>query len=367
MNLKGHDHLFLDLDHASFLSADAPSVTRKIRDEIKAVCRFFLEAIPGATLLLTGSLSVGEGKISRFKDRISIRSDYDMAVVTPSVRHAVPSFLKRTISDLKRKVSLSTTLEVSLIWRFLLEHHLTTTAGRIVAGREDLGPVMETLRPPRPGNSLAMAYLYFLKATLHPSEDSLGLSKTLLRGAQAFLFHQYRFSDRKEWGRISSLQFCADRIVLAKELFGEEGIKIIQTAAGHLLGKGTPCWREKDYVLTGRLLAAMEPIVFPAPGWHEWLKHFFWLWRRRGIRRPVSHGTGICIRGLRLMAEAWTGSEMQREAGLREASQLAALLGGPIPRGGENDIRLDFENLSDLLEDYLSFYPNKISYAPGPS
>jgi len=120
MALKEQNHLFLDLDRASFLSEDIPSLTLKIRDEIKAVCQFFLEAIPGATLLLTGSLSVGEGKISRTKDRISIRSDYDMAVVMPSVRYAVPALLKKKISDFRRKISLSTCLEISLIWKLLL-------------------------------------------------------------------------------------------------------------------------------------------------------------------------------------------------------------------------------------------------------
>jgi len=98
MAAKEQDHLFLDLDRASFLSEDVPSLTLKIREEINAVCRFFLEAIPNATVLLTGSLSVGEGKIGHRNGQKSILSDYDMAVVIPSIRHSIPSIVKKKLS-----------------------------------------------------------------------------------------------------------------------------------------------------------------------------------------------------------------------------------------------------------------------------
>lgn len=168
MTTKEQDHLFLDLDHASFLSEDVPSLTLKIREEIKAVCQCFLDAIPNVTLLLTGSFSVGEGKIGCRDGQKFILSDYDMAAVIPSIRYSVPSIVKKKLSVFQGTPPLSTRLEISLIWKPLLKYHLTTTAGKIVAGRKELGPILETLHPPRPGNSLAMAYLYLVKASLDP-------------------------------------------------------------------------------------------------------------------------------------------------------------------------------------------------------
>jgi hypothetical protein len=364
MTTKEQGHLFLDLDHASFFSEDVPSLTPKVREEIKALCRFFLDAIPGATLLLTGSLSVGEGKVGHRNGQKFILSDYDMAVVTPSIRYSIPSVIKKKLVVFQGETSLSTRLEISLIWKPFLEHQLTTTAGKIVAGRKDLSRILETLHPPRPGNSLAMAYLYFIKASLNPGADSNLLSKALLRGAQAFLLHQHRFSTRREWGHISSLKFCREKIVNAKEILGEPGIKAIQMAAGDLLGEEKPYWKEEHFVLTRKLLAMIEPIVFPSPGWHDFLKHLFWLWQKRLFHCPISHGTGICIRGLRLMTEAWGEDETQREEGLREAFQLASAFCNPRVWNCKKDALSAYGKLSDLFESYLSFYPNKISFAP---
>ena len=356
------DQIFFDLDNASLFLKDEPELTALVRVELKTISQCLLKIIPDATILLTGSFSVGEGKYNWANEKKVIQSDYDIVVVIPSLVHTMPYFVTKKLDAFRKKVCLSTDLEITLIWKPLLELHLTTTGGKIIAGRRDLCKIIEKFPPPRAANAIIMAYRFLAGAPLDSSEYSILLSKALMRAAQAILLQRYKKSPRKEWIQLSSIRSCQDRIEKFSEVIGKEGVDAIQRAGDELLGKRDAGWDKKDFTLAKELLQVIQTIVFPSPCWQDLSKHASWLYFKRILGLPSLCTGAYCLKGLQLLTEAWkNGDRLQKETVAKASCVVSRFCFGAGGRTKEDPLEI-YRRLYNLLSDYVVFYPNKLYF-----
>jgi len=354
--------MFLDVDTASFFRDEDAGLSRRVGEELKALSRRILSVMPGATVLLTGSLSIGEGRLAWRAGRRTILSDYDLVVVTRRAAHCMPALVKGELDRALQGIELSADLEITLVWQAVLQRQLTTTGGAIIAGPEDVSELLRGLPCPRAASALLHACCSLAQAPLRPQESSALVSRALTRGAQAILLHRCDGAPRRRWIGLSSIACVQDRVQECSPVIGSAGVRAVQRAGdGLLTGAAEPSTPE-DYRAAVGMLQRVGEVVAPRPCLYYAMKHGLWLRheRLRGVPRSTSGASAL--EALQLLAEAWEVGVGPHEAMVAEASRAARRLWrSPVGRGGEASLKT-YAGLFGLLSSYVRFYPHKLRY-----
>jgi glycosyltransferase involved in cell wall biosynthesis len=356
------DHIFLDIEKAPLFLHPDPELERAVREDLGAVASHLVRIIPGATVLLTGSFSVGEGKHTVRDGRKVILSDYDIMVVSPSFVHSLPLFVGKRIGASLQGKLLSADLDISLIWKPLIELLNINAGNRIIAGRRDLGTLIGRIPPPRASNAITNAYLFLAGAPQDPADYSVLLSKALIRAAQALLLFHSDTLSQKEWARFSSIRFIQEQIERGIGTIGKEAVAAIQKAGDGLLGKADTVWEKEDYRSIREIIGDIRGVVAPSLCGKNRLRHALWLFHEGSARLPRFHSAACCVDALQTLAEAWGEGGAIREDRLEEAVRLTRNLGINAAVEGGKDPSAAYARAYRLLARYATFRPHKVRF-----
>ena len=176
--------LWIDATH-KFCLDETPQIRSRIRADLEAITEILLEAVPQASVVLSGSLSHGEGRIGQ--DCLRMESDYDLYLIVPRLLHvqrmlgARSPFAQRLLS-----LELLTDLEIVVIWSPFLWRGMTHVDGILLAGDPIISRALEKPRFPHGDRTLCGAYASFLRA-FREDDDQGFLQRAATLGFRAWL------------------------------------------------------------------------------------------------------------------------------------------------------------------------------------
>lgn len=187
--------LLLDDNH-QFCLDESPHIRARILADLEAISEILLEAVSQASIVLSGSLAHGEGRVGL--DGMWLESDYDLYIVVPRLLQ-VRSLLRTRSRCVQRLQSLMlpTDLEVVVIPSAVLRRGLTHVDGILLAGNRNINALLE--RPqsfPLGDRALCNAYASLFRA-FREEGDLRCLQKAVMMGFRAWLLHRTR--ERGSW------------------------------------------------------------------------------------------------------------------------------------------------------------------------
>ena len=182
--------LLLDDNH-QFCLDESPHIRARILADLEAISEILLEAVSQASIVLSGSLAHGEGRVGL--DGMWLESDYDLYIVVPRLLQ-VRSLLRTRSRCVQRLQSLMlpTDLEVVVISSAVLRRGLTHVDGILLAGNRKINALLE--RPqsfPLGDRALCNAYASLFRA-FREEGDLRCLQKAVTMGFRAWLLHRTR-------------------------------------------------------------------------------------------------------------------------------------------------------------------------------
>jgi|GEM_PF-395675 len=256
----------MDLEAEPLLRNGPAGLTARIRQDLREIGRTVQREIPQAVILLTGSMSVNEGRWAMVAGEAVCRSDFDLVVIAPDWRLLRPQTLWRRLGPRLQALQPITSLDVGLVWTALVRRGWTTTGGRIIAGDPALAVYLEALTAPRAAGALWRSFKHLAQALLEPAAGSFWLGKALLEAAQARLLHECRGRPRREWAELSSMDRIRDRLRPFAAELGEETLALIDRAADLLSGRPAEPFREMDARPALRILRQVRQALPPPRG-----------------------------------------------------------------------------------------------------
>ena len=336
-----------------------------VGEELRAISRHLVSEIRGATVILGGSFSVGEGKCFLQDGRKVIDSDYDLIVITPSFLHSRPHLVRKRLDPLMKTTRLSTHLEINLMWKPFLKLHLTTAFGRIIGGRKDIDDLLGSMPPPSPFKAVITAYRFLAEAPLERRKYSRLLSKALVRAAHAAMIHRYREMPREDWGRLESMRYVHQIIEECADIFDEKAMVAVRKAGDHLLDGCDAAWTAEDYGLARDILRSVRNVVFQdARRPQDFVRHSFWLINNRLRGLPSPRADFYAIEALQALVAAWGDGCVLRKDKVAEASRRTYRLCAHPYGTKVDDPSTAYTQIYRLLASFIAYYPHKIRYAP---
>lgn len=360
------DSLRMDLKTARLLARPRDGLLDRARGELDTLGRSLADLFPGSSVLLTGSLFAGEGRVSTTAGDPHLLSDYDFFVVTPRIADTIPALARPRIDRLMSQVPPPcANIEIGLVWKPLLKRHHTTIGGAVIAGREDIVGLLRDLRAPRGFSALLHAYRCLTLAPLAPAEYADLCASALVRFARALLFSDADGLPRRHWIALFSVETVAAMTADWAPVFGADAVRDIREAADFLLGlrdAGPTPERHGHYVGIAREIAARVP---PPSGRVFALKQL-----HRMLRTGRFGGSGRAagprlLEGLQTLADSWSpdGFDRSRIAGAVRIARELGLANGSRP---EDDSRSLYARLQQRLSDAACYNPHRVSYVrPG--
>ena len=353
------DRLILDLATARLLNTPHNGLRDRVGSELGVLGRSLAELFPGSSILLTGSLFVGEGRVTENPDGPCLSSDYDLFVVTPRLTDAIPLFARpkidRLMAGLPRRCARA---EIGLVWKPLLERHSTTVGGAVIAG-PTLADLLRELPAPRGFSALLTAYRCLTAAPLHPEGYAELCASALIRAARAVLFAEKDGLPRREWIALFSVEIVGAKIADWAPIIGQDAVDTVRDAAAFLLGNnatGPDPARHEQYVRIVNGFAARVPR--PRTGLFA-AKQFLRMLRTRQfgtLFQPTSQGL---FEGLRTLAASWTldGPDPVR---LDQALRIAAQLHLCAIEDATRDPRRTYGSLQRVLSEAACYNPHRV-------
>jgi len=174
------------LDDSRRLCLDeTPQSRARMWADLGAITEILLEAVPQASVVLSGSLAHGEGRIGQ--DYRRIVSDYDLYLIVPRLLHvrrmlgARSPFVQKLLS-----LELLTDLEIVVIWSPFLWRGMTHVDGILLAGDPIISRALEKPRFPHGDRTLCRAYASFLRAFREDNDQGF-LQRAATLGFRAWL------------------------------------------------------------------------------------------------------------------------------------------------------------------------------------
>lgn len=176
--------LWIDATH-KFCLDETPQIRARIRADLEAITEIILEAVPEASIILSGSLAYGEARIG--PDGLLPRSDYDLYIVVPRLLQVGRLLGPRSRCVQKLlSLTLATDLEIPVIWGPFIWRGLTHLPGILLAGSPAINPILEHPVFPYGDRGLCRAYLSLLCALLGDADRGF-LRKAVTTGLRAWL------------------------------------------------------------------------------------------------------------------------------------------------------------------------------------
>ena len=357
------DRLAIDLATARLIYSPMPDVAERVRSELVTIRDVLIRAFPDSAIVLTGSMSVGEGQVALMSGHPVILSDYDLFVVSRKVCSVWPPAARRRLSATLDVMPLSAHLDISLVWEPMLRKRMTTIGGAVIGGTLDISEILPSLHAPHAGNELLKAYQFLSAAPLHLKSYDLFCAKGLSRGARALLLHKEKGRQRSKWIGLSSVVFVKDAIRKMEPQLGADAVDTIRRACDVILGIESGGLTADDHTRYTTILGGIaDRITFPSSSILA-LKHALWLLRekRPGIPRP-SVGVSSLI-GLRSLAESWRPDGLDHD-GVRKAEQIARHLCHVRRAEIDANPMSAYAGVHNLLANLVGFNPHKLYYGP---
>lgn len=353
----------MDLATARLFRTPVAGIGERARQELIAIRDLLVRSFPGAAIVLHGSFFVGEGAARHEAGETRILSDYDFFVVSPSFIATSAGLAGRRLADSMSRLSLSTRLEIGLVWEPLLRRGLTTIGGAVVGGR-DLGPLLTRLPAPSAHSVLLQAYRALSAAPLYPERYAWLCSKGVVRAAYALLLDRCRGLPRHAWIGLSSVPYVKAAILPYTRLLGAETVHAVAQACDFIGGADEAAPLRADHARFAALVGRLAEQVPAGPSRLFLLKHFFWLCRERRLGFPRSDAGVLTLRGLRALADAWSQGLVPSAASSETAMEAVRGLcfggtGGPV-----SDRLAGYAQLRDILSSLAEFKPHALSFGP---
>ena len=320
-------------------------LTDQVRRELETLSLEILTAVPDASILLTGSLSVGEGSWRQTGNVTTCQSDYDLVVLSALPPGFGLRAIRRRMRPLLERHPASADLDIAYVWQPFLQRGWITTGGRLLAGDPRRTVWLPGLPAPRSSSAMTRAFLSLAGAHLAPGQYPDKVSKALVQAAQAVLLDLCRGRPRKEWVGLLSREVIRKRVLDHTEMFGRETAADVARAVAWLNGEPCSPWPAEEHARRLDTLRQMRARIRPPTGWLQ------------GVRSLAHHARSEpqLIDSLCALSACWiTG-------GAPDASRLNAL---PETRGcpaGRNPVE-SYRLLHDRLAKTVQFYPHKIRW-----
>jgi len=354
------DCLVLDLSTAPLLCTQDPAVLDRVRRELTEVTRNLARDFAGSSVVLSGSLSAGEGQVQDSPAGPLLASDYDIFVVTPRLLDAIPWLARRKVARLL-SVPLSASLDIGFVWRPLLRMRKTTLGGAVVAGEQDLCRLLPHLHAPRAISTLLRAYHFLASAPIEPERYAQLSSQALVRAARAIMWDDRQSQPREKWNALSSLKSTASEFESWKPVLGNDIVAAVQKAAAFLLGMNSEGPRFEDHGLHCRVLRAAASCTHSSDGRMLAAKHFLWLLGERRFGIPRLKAGRHMIESLRRLAESWVGGQPDCRR-IAAAEYTAARLFACADGRGLKDPVARYTYLQQQLARLATFNPHRVIY-----
>jgi len=357
------DCLAIDLATARLLYSPMPDVVERVRSELVAIRDMLIQAFPDSAIVLTGSLSVGEGQVEFVSGHPIIRSDCDLFVVSRNVGHLWPPAAHRRLAATLDVIPLSTHLDISLVWEPMLRKRMTTISGSVIGGTLEISEILTAMPAPPSDSALLRAYGFFTAAPLSQERYEYLCAKSLMLGAQALLLHKVKDRPRREWIRLSSLVFIRDAIQGAEMQIGADAVDAIRRASYTILGDESGGFSANDHLHYAAILGSIADLI-PLPSSRKMaIKHALWLLREKRWGIPCQSISAANLRGLRIIAESWRLGQFDYD-GVRKAEQLAESLYHVRPVDINADPMAAYVSVRELFASLAGFNPHKLYYGP---
>jgi glycosyltransferase involved in cell wall biosynthesis len=360
------DQLVMDVYKAPLLWNAGPKMQERVRYELSELGQSLNHLFPDSSILLTGSLFVGEGQISQTPNDTQPQSDYDLFVVTPHARHAIPFMARRKLNTLSiATLSYSTRVTVGVIWTPLLVHRITTLGGAVIAGNTNICKLLPDLPAPRGFSALLQAYRLFTMAPLFPDRYAAWCARALVRAARALFFAEKQDRPRREWIGLSRIDGVREEIERWKPVLGAELVGFVVQSADYILGRdgNGPQLRYHD-----RYCHGIREIANRVPLPHRdilMVKQFLRRLQRGYIGIPSSTSARNLIEGLQAVAESWT--EQGPDPGSLDAAiKIAQQLTTDLDIGMKGDPMDVYRSVQRIVADIACFNPHQFNYSPRP-
>jgi glycosyltransferase involved in cell wall biosynthesis len=303
----------LDLTTAPLIATNAPALRERARRDLQALAREITAAFPGSSVVLTGSLFAGEGRVVPTSDDVALASDYDLFIVTPHALHALPSIARRKLARVVDAVGpLAAAADVGVVWRPLVQYRKTTLGGAVIAGSRTLGPLLVPLPAPCGVSALLQAYGYLTEAPLDPARYADLSARALVRAARALLLAEQRGRPRREWIGLSSLEVVRERIDAWRPVLGADAVATMQAACDYLLGRGVAGPRAHDHAFHCAILRGASARMRGLDSTIVTAKQIFWALGEGRGRRPSRLGPRAVLEALQTLAESWSSDAPPR-------------------------------------------------------
>ncbi len=300
------DALELDIDAAPLLASDAPDLRARVCRDLHALACGITAEFPGVSVVLTGSLFVGEGRVVPGADGPVLASDYDLFVVTPHPLHALPAVARRKLDRVMARIGpRAATADVGFVWRPLVRHRQTTLGGAVIAGSRAVCPLLPALPAPSGVSALLQAYGFLTAAPLDEGRYAELCAKALVRAARALLFTEARGRPRAEWMALASLDAVVDRMDAWRPILGGDAIDAIAGAADHLLGRAADGPRRADHAFHRDTLRAISLRMGPVESRIVAAKQVVWMLAEAHGRHSSRLGPRTVLEALQALADSW--------------------------------------------------------------
>lgn len=356
-----HDNVRLDLASARLLAAAPAGLDGRVRSELSRISRGLADLFPGASILLTGSLFAGEGRMDDGCSEPALSSDYDFFIVTPRLADALPFLarprINRLIASLPPRCA---PMEIGLVWTPLLRQHRTTIGGALVAGSDEALELLHGLPAPRGFSTLLQAYRHLTAAPLDPSRYAATCAGGLVRAARAVLFAEQAGRPRNNWIALFSSEVVARRIAGWAPVVGPDAVAAVRQAADFLLGRsaaGPDPARHAESVRFAEVFARRVPP--PRAGVFAAKQVIRLLREGRGAFTGLNAAAWL-LNGLQSLAAAWApaGPDAAKLDAVRDMARRAGLRIVP----GEGNTHALYASLQRGLSHAACFNPHRISY-----
>lgn len=350
----------MDLDRAPLLCVPDGTLRDRVRTELRTFGNALAEGFPGSSILLTGSLFAGEGRLMA-PEYSHLASDYDLFVITPRLPDAIPTLSRAKVRRLADSLPpFCTDVEIGVVWKPLLAARFTTVGGAVIAGSPDIVDILDELPAPRGFSALLQAYRSLTAAPLDPTRYTELCAGGLVRAARALMFAEKEGQPRTEWIALFSNEVVGERITGWAPVLGRDATDTIRDAAGYLLDRNPAGPQPDDHPRYARILEEIAPRI-PLPRSGVFMtKQLYRIFQARRGNIHDNLDAGNILKSFQELAASWSSAGMNADR-LDAAERACRKLGLSLAPAEAQHPMNAYGSIQRAISEAACFNPHRIS------